>query len=150
MKLFQSAGANARIDIQTEDHCPPHVHALNKADRWEAKVEISFIDNGVVLMEVMPAANLPAGRSISKLLDDVGQHLDLCRRGWWRIYGDTCLVNRWVRISATGVPTVLKKGGKGALQVLGATYDPDSNVVTLTLSDGSTLGMNAGDGEVER
>jgi hypothetical protein len=109
MKLFQSAGANARVDVQTEDHCPPHVHALNKAGRWEAKVEISFIDNGVMLMEVMPAANVPTGRPLGKLLDDVEQHLTVCRRGWWQVYNDTCLVNRWGRISATGTVTVLSR-----------------------------------------
>ena len=150
MKLFQSAGANARVDIQTRDHCPPHVHALNKADRWEAKVEISFIDNSVVLMEVMPAANVPPGRTLDMLLDDVAGNLDLCRRGWWDIYKDTCLVNRWVRITATGMVTVLTTGGKGAVQVLGAKYDPGSNAVTLTLSDGAIVVMNAGDGVVER
>ncbi len=150
MKLFQSSSANARVDVQTEDHCPPHVHALNKADRWEAKVEISFVNNDVVLMEVMPAANMPLARTLGKLLDDVEQNLALCRRGWWTIYEDTCLVNRWVRISATGMVTVLKKGGKGAVQVLGAKYDPDSNALTLALSDGATVVMNAGDGAVER
>ncbi|ARJ67589.1 hypothetical protein WV31_18980 [Magnetospirillum sp. ME-1] len=150
MKLFHSAGANARVDIQTEDHCPPHVHALNWADRWEAKVEISFVDNNVVLMEVLPVANEPTRRTLGKLLDEVGQHLDLCRRGWWRIYGDTCLVNRWIRVSAEGVPAVLKKGRKGASQVLGAKYDPGSTVLTLAMSDGSTVSINAGDGEVER
>lgn len=150
MKLFQSAGANARVDVQTEDHCPPHVHALNKADRWEAKVEISFIDNRVLLMEVMPLGNVPPGRTLAKLLDDVEANLVLCRQGWWAIYRDTCLVNRWVLVSAKGEVLVLKRRRKGAVQVLGAKYDLGNAAVTLALADGATVVMNAGEGVVER
>ena len=44
----------------------------------------------------------------------------------------------------------IEEGQEGASQVSGAKYDPDSNVLTLTLSDGATVGIIAGDGEVER
>ena len=98
----------------------------------------------------MPAANVPAGRTLGQLLDEVEQHLALCRRGWWQVYGDTCLVNKWVLVSAVGVVTVLKRKRGGAKQVLGGRYDPGSNALVLALSDGATTAMNAGDGVVER
>jgi hypothetical protein len=150
MKLFQSGGANARVDIQTEDHCPPHVHALNRADRWEAKVEVSFVDNSVTLMAVMPAANVPAGRTIDRLLDDVAERLSLCRGCWWDIYRDVCLTNKWVTVSSSGRVTILRRKRRGAAQVLAGSYEASTDRLALTLSDGSTVVTMAGDGVVER
>ena len=43
MNALWIEAANARAGVRTRDHPPPHVHVVNRADRWEARLGFSFL-----------------------------------------------------------------------------------------------------------
>lgn len=146
MKSVKSPGANALVQVRTRDHCPPHVHAVNSADSWEARVKFSYVDDHVHLLDVTPVANEPRVAIIRRLLADVRDNVEKFRKDWWEAYAKTCLINKWVKVSKGGELTVLKRKQRGALQVQGSAYDHASGAVSLHLSDGSLKVIMAGEG----
>jgi hypothetical protein len=108
-----------------EDHLPTHVHAVHSGDGWVARFRVAEA--------IM--ANLPA-----------------CRENWWNTHGsrhEIGLVNRRVETrSIEGDDGVLArvalKPGRTATRIVSAGYDPGSGKIALTLEDGRTLSLTAG------
>src|SRR4051812_43401273 len=102
MRSFDAPGANAKVQVRTRDHCDPHVHAVNRPDRWEARVGFSYVEDTVFLMDITPVANEPHSGTIKRLLADVQANILKCRADWWRLYATTCLINKWVKVKRDG------------------------------------------------
>ena len=43
MNTLSIEAANAKAFVRTRDQPPPHVHVVNRADRWEARLGFSFL-----------------------------------------------------------------------------------------------------------
>ena len=149
MKALWIEAANAKALVRTRDHPPPHVHVVNRADRWEARVGFSFLTDTLWLIDVTPMANSPTTATLNAAIGAVAERLDQFREDWWEVYGDVDLTNRWVRIEA-GLPMVeLRRRQKGAIQIVFALYEPARRVVALVTSAGQQIELPAGSGRME-
>lgn len=148
-RVFVSPSTGAGVYVFADDHCPPHVHARHRGEGWVARVGFSFVTDGVRLVSVVPQRNVPPGRTLGTLLDDIADELAGCRRAWWQIRATVCLDNRWVRRAAAGTIELLAARGPGAKQVREARYDPGTCELTLLLRDGTVMAMQAGLGTEE-
>lgn len=75
-----SSGTGASVYVFANDHCPPHVHARHRGEGWVARVGFSYVTDAVHLISVVPQRNVPPGRMLGLLLDDVAGELAGCRR----------------------------------------------------------------------
>jgi len=139
--------ANARAGVRTRDHPPPHVHVVNRADRWEARLGFSFLTDRVWLIDVTPMANTPTTATLNAVVVAIRAHLERFRADWRAIYEDADLVNRWVR--PADPVAELRRRRADALQVTSARYDPDTRLLSLVLGDGRRLELPAGSGRME-
>jgi hypothetical protein len=108
--------------IWPNDHCPPHVTFVCKADGWTARMEFSMVEPTVRLIDVKPVKNAPGLNLINELARQLAQRRRLCRKAWWDTQATVCLDNKQVeraelgtvRLAATGhqVGTVVPKSGK--------------------------------------
>ncbi len=149
MKALWIEAANAKAFVRTRDHPPPHVHVVNRADRWEARVGFSFLTDRVWLMDVTPMANSPTTAKLNAIVAAVAGRLDSFPEDWWAAYGDADLTNRWIRIvpeSMGALVVELDQRRKGAIQILSALYDPPRQGLVLVTSDGQRFELSAGGG----
>lgn len=139
--LFDVSDVAAEVVIRTRDHCPPHVHALCRAEGWEAKITFSFLDDGVELRELVVArgGRDPGLAVVNLVARAIATERARCREEWWRIYQTTCLENKWL----AGGPafSLATKKVAGARQVRFARYNP----ATLRLQ----IGFTSGGGPIE-
>ena len=145
-RVFVSPGTGSSVYVFADDHCPPHVHARHRGEGWVARVGFSYVTDRVRLISVVPQRNVPPGRTLSLLLDDVADGLEGCRRAWWDIRATVCLENRWARRDKAGVIEVPGARTPDAKQVREARYDPEACRLVLALRDGTVLDMRAGSG----
>jgi hypothetical protein len=147
MNALRIEAANAKACVRTRDHPPPHVHVVNRADRWEARLGFSFLADRVWLIDVTPMANAPVAATLNAVAAEITAHLDQFRADWWAVYRDADLVNRWV--CPAGPVMQLRRRRANAIQVASACYDPVSRLLSLVLGDGRRLELSAGSGRME-
>ena len=136
------------VELRTRDeHCPPHVHVENEAARWEARLAFSFVGDLIRLVDVDPIEAAPGMRAIDRIKSAIIDNLAKCRAEWWMKVGTCCLDNRWVRLSRDGRLTALARREVGAAHIGGASYEPRSEQLTVTMKGGTDLTMKAGAGE---
>lgn len=138
-RVFVSEGTGAMVSIFAHDHCPPHVHAIQRADKWLARVGFSYLARDARLISITPLKNRPRRGILNLLLDEVENRLTECQRAWWLTRSDTCLANRWVKVSPGGKLLEFERRTPGAKQVAGAVYDPQTGQLDVHLQDGSRL-----------
>lgn len=85
-QTIQSQGANIRIVFRTPDHCPPHVHAFNKAQQWEFRVFFSYISTEITF-EIK--FGTPKKSHIENVMNYVLNNLPKFRKNWWDVFGKT-------------------------------------------------------------
>ena len=147
MNALWIEAAAAKACVRTRDHPPPHVHVVNRADRWEARLGFSFLTDRVWLIDVTPMANAPTTATLNAVAAAIRAHLERFRADWWAVYRDADLVNRWLR---PGEPvTELRRRRADAVQVASAHYDPGTRLLSLVLGDGRRLELPAGSGRME-
>lgn len=151
MKLFDVLGGTAKVFLRTRDeHCPPHVHIGHKGEGWEARIQFSYVDDVVSVMEIYPARGKPGIATLNAVLAEIQAALAICRCKWLMVVPDMDLNNKWVQITgANRKGKLLTRKAKGAVQVRTASYDAETRVVTLRMRDGSEHEMVAGTGVVE-
>ena len=130
--LFDIPDAVAEVVVRTRDHCEPHVHVFCRAERWEAKVEFSFLDDGVRLRELDVARNGrdPGLAVVNMIKVAIRAERARCREEWWRVFETTCLENKWLTIDPK--VALASRLVSGARQVEFARYNP----ILLTLQIG--------------
>lgn len=136
---------NIEIVVRTRDeHCPPHVHADCTPDRWEARYKFNFLDDEVTHWDTTPLHNAPTKATLDKVGASIYGSLAKIRKRWWQVMGTTCLENLYVNrvtVIENGKATVKlifgNAGAKGVVQVMTAAYDPATQILTATLSDGT-------------
>lgn len=152
MKALWIEAANAKAFVRTRDHPPPHVHVVNRADRWEARMGFSFLTSQVWLMDVIPVVNSPTMATLNAVIRAVAGHVDRFRDDWWEVYGDTDLTNRWIRVEDQEVAVVvteLRRRRIGAAQIVSAFYQPAERTLSLVTREGRQLKVSAGSGRME-
>ncbi len=55
-KAFIS-GTGASVVIASNEHCPPHVHAMHREEGWVVRLSFSFLSAVVEVMSVAPNEN---------------------------------------------------------------------------------------------
>lgn len=61
MKLFDVLGGTVGVFLRTRgEYCPPHVHIGNRGEGWEARIQFSYVDDAVSVMEVYPVRGKPS------------------------------------------------------------------------------------------
>jgi hypothetical protein len=119
---------NITARIWPNDHCPPHVTFICKADGWTARMEFSMVDTTVQLMDVKPLKNAPGLDLINELARQLAQRRRECRKAWWDAQATVCLDNKKVVRIAPGTVrlgadpnqggTVIAKTGKYQAQTV--------------------------------
>ena len=141
-RVFTSLNTGAAIYVFSNDHCPPHVHARHRGERWIARVRFSFVDNVVELLSIAPTRNLPLQRAVNWLLDDIEAELPACRRSWWAIRQTTCLANQWAIASRSGAIELVPEGEPHARQIAEVIYEPEQERLRVRFHDGTTAEAN--------
>jgi hypothetical protein len=134
---------NVEVVVRTRaEHCPPHVHAECAPEGWSARFTFSFIADEVALWDFQPErpAREPSRARLNELGLAIYQNLALIRNRWWQVMGTVCLDRRFVQPIAGGGWRVIKARGQrqGLAQVGSARYDPVTQTLTLSLTDGTT------------
>ena len=84
----------ARVVIVSDDHCPPHVHAAHRAERWGVRIGFSFAPPNPWVMSIAPSPIAVRLRQLSRMLLEVTVAQADCRRLWWDTQKTTCLENK--------------------------------------------------------
>jgi hypothetical protein len=129
IKVIDRSAAGADIHIRSNDHCPPHVHAIHFGEGWEARFAFSYMDARVVLLDVTPAVRAPGTRTLNRVALAIAASLRRCRDEWWRCRQDTCLINGWLGHAGRIIPA--PKGAERGRVVIRADYDPLTGVTTI-------------------
>lgn len=143
--MFTSA-TGARVAIASDDHCPPHVHALHRGEGWLVRVEFSYVNTRAGVITIEPSTRAVRQRQLNQLLDDVEGHLPACRRVWWDIRGTTCLPNKWMMVQANTV-RVLDERQPDARRVKAALYDNNADTTRIVFWIGSDIVIAKDPGE---
>jgi hypothetical protein len=105
---------NIELRIWPLDHCPPHVTAISRADKWTARFEFSMLTDVVTLLDVKPKQNAPTRSVLNGLSAQVHVKRLTCRAEWWRLHQTVCLDNASVTRLANG-SVVLAGSGPAAI-----------------------------------
>ncbi len=141
-----------QVFIGAEDHPPPHVHAVHSGEGWAARFRFSFLSDVTGLYRFRRQGRRPTTATLDRVAEAIEASLPACRENWWATHGsrhEIGLVNRRVemRDSAGGDgfrAKVALKPSKTAVGIVSAGYEPASGKVALTLADGRTLSLTAG------
>jgi hypothetical protein len=141
-----------QVFIGAEDHLPPHVHAFHQGAGWRARFRFSFLSDITGLYRFHRRGRRPTNATLNGVAAAIMRELSACRAEWWKTHGSRHgigLVNQRVETRvAANVDRLLAKvaltPGHAAVGIVSATYDPGSRRVTLTLVDGRTLRLTAG------
>ena len=138
--------ANIEARIWPNDHCPPHVTFVCRADVWTARMAFSMVDSTVSLIDVKPLKNAPSLALLDLLAHQLADHQQLCRDVWWRLQATVCLDNkRVVRCGPTAVKlgmgakpvgTVVAGSGVYAAGKVSATVIWPTGVITRDVVEG--------------
>ena len=138
-----------QVFIGAEDHPPPHVHA---GEGWVARFRFSFLSDVTGLYRFRRRGRRPTGATLDRVAEAIMANLPACRENWWATQGnrhEIGLVNRRVEtkriVGGDGfLAKVALKPSKAAVGIVSAGYDPGSGRVALTLANGRTLSLTAG------
>jgi hypothetical protein len=136
----------ARAAIASDDHCPPHVHALHRGEGWLVRVEFSYVSTRAGVISIEPSTRAVRQRQLNQLLDDVEAHLAACRRVWWNIRGTTCLPNKWMMVHGNTV-RVLDERQPDARRVKTVLYDSSADTTRVVFWVGSDVVIPKDSGE---
>ena len=101
--LCKVPAAGATIVMRTRDHCPAHVHAINRSAAWEFKVFFAYAGKDAVHLTFEFVSGRPSIAHVGDVIGEVEARLVRCREQWWESMSDTCLVNQVVTITSMGV-----------------------------------------------
>lgn len=141
-----------QVFIGAEDHLPTHVHAVHSGDGWVARFRFSFLSDVTGLYRFRRRGRRPTGATLDRVAEAIMANLPACRENWWSTHGSRLeigLVNRRVETRSIeggdGVlARVMLKPSTTATRIVSAGYDPGSGKIALTLDDGRTLSLTAG------
>lgn len=130
---------NIGARIWPNDHCPPHVTFVCRADHWTARMRFSMVMPAVALWDVKPLSHAPSIKLLNELAAQLHAHLDACRAEWWRTQQTVCLDNHMVFRAANG--KVYLGAGPGAAHGMicagVARYENAAVLARLCWTDGS-------------
>ena len=117
-----------------------------------ARFRFSFLSDVTGLYRFRRRGRRPTDATLNRVAGAIMAQLPACRENWWNTHGDRHeinLVNR--RIETRPIPggdgflaKVALQPGKASVGIVSASYDPASGKVALTLDDGRTLLLTAG------
>ena len=143
-ELFKSA-TGAKVVIASEDHCPPHVHALHRAEGWVVRLWFSFASRNTGVLSIAPTNGAVRPRQLNQMLDELSANLAASRKLWWDSMGAICLENKWALLMPPDRLTILDRRQSGAKRVRSATYDAETQTLTVTFTDDSQAVIGNGD-----
>ncbi|HTW68606.1 MAG TPA: hypothetical protein VME47_01850 [Acetobacteraceae bacterium] len=146
MPTVFSLANGVRVAITTNDHCPPHVHAVHQGEGWLVRVEFSFVHARVRVHSIEPTPGAVRQRQLNRLLQAVEGQLAACRRVWWTIRGTTCLENKWLVMQSDGM-SVAEEASPNARRVKGAYYDSDADFTKIAFRVGGNVTIAGTRGE---
>lgn len=141
-----------QVFIGAEDHPPPHVHAAHSGEGWAARFRFSYLSDVTGLYRFRRWGRRPRTATLDRVAEAIVANLPACRESWWTTQGkrhEIGLVNRRVETrrieGGDGVlARVALKPSKAAVGIVSVGDDPASGKITLTLNDGHTLLLTAG------
>ena len=143
-ELFKSA-TGAKVVIVSEDHCPPHVHALHRAEGWVVRLWFSFASRDTGVLSIAPTNGAVRPRQLNQMLDEISAHLAACRKLWWDNMRATCLENKWALLVPPDRLVILDRRQSGAKRVRLAAYDDATQTLKVTFTDDSQAVIGNGD-----
>jgi hypothetical protein len=138
MATLFTSGTGARVVIVSDDHCPPHVHAFHRGERWVVRLWFSYVSADAGVLSIAPTEQAVRQRQLNELLDEVQARVVACRRIWWEIKGTTYLPNKWAIVLPDGL-MVLDAWRAGARQIQAACYDSEGDTTRILFGRGSEL-----------
>ena len=141
-----------QVFIGSEDHPPPHVHAVHSGEGWVARFRFSFLSDVTGLYRFRRRGRRPTTATLDRVAEAIVANLPACRESWWTTQGsrhEIGLANS--RVETRGIEggegvlaRVALKPSKAPVGIASAGYDPTSGKVTLTLDHGRRLSLTAG------
>ena len=129
LKLPVTGASEVKLGVYPLDHCEPHATCRDRARRWTICIDFTFVDDSVVIRDVLPPSHTPSTQAIDELEQAVRGNLPAFRAKWWdyqqanpasQARGACCLNNKTISGSA----------------VLWAKYDPSLGQTTVALASG--------------
>lgn len=139
---------NIEVVVRTRDeHCPPHVHADCSPEGWNARFKFDFVSNDVEFWDFQPTnpRKIPSRAKLDAVGEAIFENLMVIRRRWWEVMGTVCLENRYVQITSDEFILVKRsRNAQGVFQVSHAGYDPETQLLIVTFTDGQKHVQNLG------
>lgn len=132
MKICSYNGFDITV-LTRDEHCPPHVHV--NGDKWSARFEFAFWDDGVRLMDVKPNSVTPKAKDLEGIRQELKEPANLrkAREAWWAVVNSVCLVNQaW----DTNELCVVEPRPQGANRIKEASFSEQHYETVLTLANG--------------
>ena len=141
-----------QVFVAAEDHPPPHVHAVHTGEDWVARFRFSFLSDVTGLYRFRRRGRKPTEATLDRVAEAIMARLPACRESWWATHGsrhEINLVNRRIETRPIEggdrlLAKVALKLSKAAAGIVSTGYDPSNGKVGLTLEDGRTLALTAG------
>lgn len=129
-RIMRYVKGGVEIWIRTRgEHPPPHVHIEHPGQRWEIKVEFSYIENQPSTYTVHHlGGSLPSKGVINALAFEIMKSRRDCREVWWHHVADAGLKSKRVVIRH-GWACPARADTVGAILVITADYDAPSERV---------------------
>jgi hypothetical protein len=143
-ELFKSA-TGAKMVIASEDHCPPHVHALHRAEGWVVRLWFSFASVDAGALSIAPTDGAVRPRQLNQMLDEISANQAACQKLWWQSMGTTCLENKWALLGPGDRLTILDRRQSGAKRVRSAAYDVATHTTSVIFTDDTQAVIGNGD-----
>ncbi|MDR3525606.1 MAG: hypothetical protein P4L66_16060 [Acetobacteraceae bacterium] len=143
-ELFKST-TGAKVVIASEDHCPPHVHALHRAEGWVVRLWFSFASRDTGVLSIAPTTGAVRPKQLNQMLDEISANLAACRKLWWHSMGTTCLENKWALLTSANHLAILNRRQNEAKRVRSAAYDAATHILKVTFTDDTQAVIGNGD-----
>jgi hypothetical protein len=129
---------NIEARIWPNDHCPPHVTFICRADGWTARIEFSMVSTIVCLIDIKPIIKAPGSALINVLANQVQNRLPKCRKLWWETFSSVCLDNKRVERIKPGEARLAKVGiSSGVVIAKSGLYESSKVYASVRWPDGT-------------
>ena len=104
MPTLFTSDTGAKVVIATQDHCPPHVHVIHKAEGWIVNMWFSFAETEIGIVGIVPTEGAVRQRQLNVLHAELTRNLLTCRAMWWAMQRKTCFEGQWVSLDPLNRP----------------------------------------------
>jgi hypothetical protein len=123
-------GGLAKIGVWPLDHCPPHATGREQRGGWTVRIEFSYLNDRLTLMDIVSARNTPGAQTINSMIAAVQHNLKSYRDKWWEY-------QRFNPANRPLGPCCLHNQKHGPKRIRSAEYEPATYVIRIVFEDGT-------------